>query len=270
MLDHLAPARRRVVLGASGLLTAAVLALVLAVVVPHLASSTPHLDPVAQDAQPPVLLVPGYGGGTAGLDVLAAALRREGRDVTVVHLAGDGTGDLRVQARVVQTAVRRVLAAGAPSVDLVGYSAGGITVRLWVQTYDGASVARRIVTLGSPHHGTDLASLGVDLAPSSCPVACHQLATDSDLIRQLDRGDETPAGPVWVSIWTTDDHVSTPPETARLDGALDFSVQQVCPGARVSHGQLPVSPTVIAMVEAELRPSSPELPGPEVCSATRP
>ncbi len=263
MLDHLAPARRRLVLGLLGLVAVAVLAVAAAVVVPRLGGSS--VDPVPQDAQPPVLLVPGYGGGTAGLDVLAAALRQEGREVTVVRLAGDGTGDLNVQAGVVQDAVRRVVDAGASSVDLVGYSAGGVTVRLWAKAYDGGSVARRIVTLGSPHHGTDLASLGADIAPSACPEACRQLATDSDLIRQLDRGDETPAGPRWVSIWTTDDQISTPPETARLDGALDFSVQQVCPAVDVTHGQLPENRVVIAMVEEQLRRTPPVLPGSEVC-----
>lgn len=263
MLDHLAPARRRVVLATVGVLAVALLTVLALVIAPQLGGAS--VDPVPQDAQPPVLLVPGYGGGTAGLEVLATALRGEGREVTVVHLAGDGTGDLNVQAGVVQDAVRRALAGGAGSVDLVGYSAGGVTVRLWANRYDGGSVARRIVTLGSPHHGTDLAALATDLAPRSCPAACRQLATDSDLIRQLNHGDETPAGPVWVSIWTTDDQISTPPETADLAGALDFSVQQVCPGVDVTHGQLPENAVVIAMVEDQLRRTPPALPGSAVC-----
>lgn len=261
MLDSLAPARRRLVLGVLGLLAVAVVAVTAVVVVPRIGGSDP-VDPVDQDARPPVLLVPGYGGGTAGLDVMADALRRSGRDVTVVHLAGDGTGDLRVQAAVLQ---RAVAAIGSRSVDIVGYSAGGVTARLWARTYDGGSVARRIVSLGSPQHGTELAALANDLAPGRCPAACRQLATDSDLLRDLNSGDETPDGPAWVSIWTTDDAISTPPDTASLAGALDFSVQQVCPGAQVSHGQLPESPVVIAMVEAQLRRTAPAVPGAEVC-----
>ncbi len=249
-------------LGVLGLAFVAVLAGVGSVVVPHLGGGSDHVDPVRQDAQPPVLLVPGYGGGTAGLDVLAAALRREGRDVTVVHLAGDGTGDLHRQAAVLERAVE---ATHGASVDVVGYSAGGVTVRLWVRRYDGGTVARRIVTLGSPQHGTDLAALANDLAPGDCPAACRQLATDSELLRELNADDETPAGPAWVSIWTDDDSISTPPQTASLAGALDFSVQQVCPHVRVTHGQLPENPVVIAMVEAQLRRGAPSLPGPEVC-----
>jgi len=262
VLDSLAPARRRLVLGVLGLAALAVLVATAAVVVPRLSASGDSVDPVSQDAQPPVLLVPGYGGGTAGLDVMAAALRQGGRDVTVVQLAGDGTGDLHEQAAVLQRAVEET---GSPSVDVVGYSAGGVTVRLWLREYDGGSVARRIVTLGSPQHGTDLAALANDLAPGRCPAACRQLATDSDLLRELNHGDETPEGPAWVSIWTTDDAISTPPDTASLAGALDFSVQQVCPGAQVSHGDLPESPVVIAMVEAQLRRTPPAVPGSQVC-----
>ena len=78
---------------------------------------------------------PGYGGGTAGLEVMARALRREGRDVTVVRLAGDGTGDLKRAGRACSSEpVRRT---GSPSVDVVGYSAGGVTVRLWVRGTTG-------------------------------------------------------------------------------------------------------------------------------------
>ena len=268
MLNSLSPARRRFVAGTVGLVV-----LVAAVVggtaaVRAVQGRGPDVTPVAQDAQPPVLLVPGYGGATDDLEPLAAALRAQGRDATIVSLAGDGTGDLRIQAGVLQTAVEAALRGGARSVDIIGYSAGGVTTRLWMQTYDGGSVARRIVTLGSPQHGSDLASLASDIAPDSCPEACRQLATDSDLMRSLNSGDETPEGPRWVSIWTTDDQVSLPPETAVLDGALDFSVQSICPSRRVTHGQLPNDPAVMAMVLTELRRTPPVIPPTSVCAAS--
>jgi triacylglycerol lipase len=267
VLDSLAPARRRLVVAL--LVAVALVAAVggTAAVVSAVGGRAAEVTPVPQDAQPPVLLVPGYGGGTAGLEVLAAALRRTGRDVAIVHLAGDGTGDLNVQADVLQTAVQAALRGGARSVDIVGYSAGGVTTRLWFRAHDGGSVARRIVTLGSPQHGTDLAALAIDFAPDSCPEACHQLATDSDLVRSLNSGDETPEGPRWVSIWTTQDRVSTPPETASLNGALDFSVQSICPGRPVTHGDLPSDPAVIAMVMAELRRTPPTVPPVSACAS---
>lgn len=267
MLSSLSPARRRFFAGTLGLVLLVGGALAGTAAVRALHGRSPQVAPVAQDSQPPVLLVPGYGGATSDLQPLASALHTLGRQATIVTLAGDGTGDLRVQAGVLQRAVQSALGRGAGSVDIVGYSAGGVTARLWMQAYDGGSVARRIVTLGSPQHGTDLASLASDIAPDSCPAACRQLATDSDLVRSLNAGDETPAGPRWVSIWTTDDRVSVPPETAVLDGALDFSVQSICPSRQVTHGQLPTDPAVMAMVVAELRRTPPALPPSSVCAA---
>jgi triacylglycerol lipase len=222
---------------------------------------------VAQDRPGPVFLVPGYGGGTAGLEQLAARLRDAGRDATVLHLPGDATGDLDAQAAVLDTAVRVALAGGAPSVDVVGFSAGGVVVRLWAAGRGGAAKARRIVTLGAPHHGTDLAAVAGLLAPGSCPVACRQLAPGSALITGLNRGDETPDGPDWVSIWTTDDQVVVPPDSARLDGARNVVVQRICPGRAVAHGQLPADTVVGGLVLRALAAGPFAAPKPADCTA---
>lgn len=203
---------------------------------------------VRQDKPGPVLLVPGYGGAAAGLDKLAIRLRAAGRQVSVLSLPGDGTGDLNAQADVLDTAVRQAMAGGAQSVDVVGYSAGGVVARIWARDHGGAARARRIVTLGSPHHGTDLAAVAGLLVPGSCPRACLQLEPGSNLITGLNRADETPDGPQWVSIWTSKDLVVSPPESARLVGARNVVVQQICPGRAVSHGQLPTDPVVDALV----------------------
>jgi triacylglycerol esterase/lipase EstA (alpha/beta hydrolase family) len=204
---------------------------------------------VAQDKPGPVLLVPGYGGGTGALDQLARRLTAAGRQATIVPLPGDGTGDLDAQAVTLGAAVDAALASGgAPSVDVVGYSAGGVVARIWARDHDGAARARRIVTLGSPHHGTDLAAVAGLLGPGSCPTACQQMAPGSDVISGLNAGDETPDGPEWISIWTSQDEVVSPPDTAHLDGARNVVVQRICPGRAVDHGQLPTDAMVDALV----------------------
>ena len=247
MFASLSPARRRLVLALVVVAVAAPAALaVLAFTARQDTGSAP------QDKPGPVLLVPGYGGSTTALSSLAARLRAEGRRATIVTLPDHGVGDLGRQAKTLDAAVRADLnSTGAASVDVIGYSAGGVVARLWARSDGGAAKARRIVTLGSPHHGTDVAAVG-EVVPGACPAACQELAPDSDLLNRLNAGDETPTGPQWVSIWTSVDEVVVPPDSARLAGALNIVVQDVCQGSTVAHGQLPTDPAVQGMVLAEL------------------
>ncbi len=201
----------------------------------------------AQDQPGPVILVPGYGGSTSALNVLASRIQATGRTATVLRLPGTGTGSLIADAALLNAAVDSDLRLGAPSVDVVGYSAGGVVALIWARRDDGAASARRIITLGSPFHGTQLAAAAEAMVPGACPAACQQLVPGSPLLDSLDVAD--PAGlPRWMSVWTTDDQVVTPPDSARLPGALDVQLQSVCPAASVSHSELPTSPAVIAMV----------------------
>jgi triacylglycerol lipase len=216
----------------------------------------------------PVLLVPGYGGSQATLSVLAGRIRATGRPATVLTLPGDGTGDLAVQAATLDGAVRAELARGAPSVDVVGYSAGGVVAWLWLVRYGGEHAARRIVTLGSPLHGARLAATGAALVPDACPPACQQLAPGSSLLRELDRT-PPPARLPWLSVWTTDDQTVQPPDSARLAGAVNVTVQSVCPDAHVAHGQLPTDPLVTGLVLRGIAAAPPVAPGPADCATLR-
>ncbi|GGM28805.1 esterase/lipase family protein [Dactylosporangium sucinum] len=213
----------------------------------------------AQDDPGAVLLVPGYGGNAAALDTLAVELRTGGRAVRVVALPDGGTGDLNGQADALDDAVTDALRQ-APSVDLVGYSAGGVVARLWFERFDGRHKARRIVTLGSPHHGARLAATGAATLPGACPTACQQLAPGSALLGALP--EPVPRPPQWLSVWSQQDQTVVPPDSARLAGAVDVDLQRYCPGLRVSHAELPVDPYVTTLVadalgRAAIRPPEP-------------
>lgn len=252
--------RSRLVAAAAVLLAAAGVALAVRVADPP--GEGPSGPPTQQPG--PVLLVPGYGGATGGLEVLATAIRAAGREATVVRLPGNGTGDLEESADALEDAVDAARAAGAPSVDVIGYSAGGLVARLHAR--DNPDDVRRVVTLGSPHHGTELAALGVAFSPESCPEACRQMAPGSDLLEELNADDETPDGPQWLALWTTQDQVVTPPDSARLDGAVNLAVQDLCPGLALGHDQLPTAPVVQRLVVQAL--SGPELLQPGACPTT--
>ena len=218
----------------------------------------------AQDRLGPVLLVPGYGGATTSLAELAARIRAAGRTATVLQLPGNGTGSLIADAAVLNSAVSQALERGAPSVDVIGYSAGGVVALIWAREDDGAARARRVITLGSPFHGTRLAAGAAGFVPGACPAACQQLVPGSALLTSLDVSDA--AGlPPWLSVWTADDQTVIPPDSARLAGAIDLSVQSLCPAARITHSQLPASPIVTAIVLQALHPGPLRQPSPVSC-----
>jgi len=188
-----------------------------------------------------VVLVPGYGGSQDGLRVLADRIRAAtGRETRVVTLPGNGTGDLQAQVAVLASV------AGSGSVDVIGFSAGGVVARLWVAR---GGTPRRVITLGSPLHGTRLAATGGAVVPDACPVACQQLAPGSALLSSLAR---EPVKTPWLSIWTEDDQTVVPPDSSRLEGAVNLPLQGLCPGVHVEHGELPTHPLSSAIVLSAL------------------
>jgi triacylglycerol lipase len=250
--------RRRIVLGG------AALAAVAAGAVAGALASRGQPAPVA--GRPgAVLLVPGYGGSTTSLDQLAARIRGTGRTAVVVPLAGDGTGDLRVQARVLDGYVNQVIGAGSGPVTVIGYSAGGVVAWLWDADYGGLGRAGKIITLGSPLHGARVAAVGAAYDPGQCPVACQQLAPGSALLTQLQ--ESPPARPPWLSLWSTGDQTVQPPDSARLAGAVNIPLQSICRGAHIAHSQLPTAPLVVGLVLRALDGSGVTVPPPGSCAA---
>ena len=143
--------------------------------------------------------------------------------------------------------VNQALRDGSGPVTVIGYSAGGVVAWLWDADFRAAGKVRRFITLGSPLHGANLAALGEAFVPGECPTACQQLVPGSALLTALQ---DSPAGrrPPWLSLWTTDDQVVQPPDSARLAGAVNVPLQSVCPGVSIQHGQLPTDPLVVGIV----------------------
>jgi hypothetical protein len=183
----------------------------------------------------------------------------------VVPLAGNGTGDLTVQARVLDGYVNQAIGAGSGPVTVIGYSAGGVVAWLWYVDYGGAARAGKIITLGSPLHGARVAAVGTGFDPGECPVACQQLAPGSALLTQLQQS--TQARPPWLSLWSTDDQTVQPPDSARLPGAVNVPLQSVCPAAVIQHSQLPTALLVVGLVLRALASSHLTAPPAGDCAA---
>jgi triacylglycerol lipase len=143
-----------------------------------------------------------------------------------------------------------------------------VVVRLWVVRHHGGHLARRVVTLGAPQHGTRLAAVGASLGTGLCPPACQQLIPGSTLLTDLER-DPVPAGLGWLSLWTADDETVTPPDSARLTGATNVELQSVCRDEVVRHGDLPTDPLVTGIVLRALSATPLVAPAAADCAALR-
>jgi triacylglycerol lipase len=221
--------------------------------------------PTLDTGRVPVILVHGFDSTPDSMGAIGDALRGRGREVVAVALPERGTGDVLVSARALDDAVA---ATGAAHVDLIAHSAGGVVVRSWLSRFGGEDIAEVVITLGSPHHGTELADLAGTAGPEACVDACAQLGRSSSFLADLNSDDETPGDISYTSIWTEFDNTVTPPDSAVLTGATNVRVQDVCPDSRLSHGDLVSDPLAIGIVIAVIE-SEPDVFGPSACSSIR-
>lgn len=204
---------------------------------------------VPQDRLGPVLLVPGRIADSDDLVDLQRRLYLSGRRALIVSVGTDVTGDLRRQARQVEETARGLVADGAPSVDVVGYGAGGIVTRIWLAD-GGADVARRVITLGSPHQGVAAEKLDSLVEERFCAVTCPQLTAGSPLLRALPA---TSGRMPWTNITTARDRV-VPAPAAVLPGALNVSLQSICTDDRSGHRGLTTDPLAVGVILRALAP----------------
>lgn len=159
----------------------------------------------------PVLLVHGFLCNHRVWDKVALALRQSGHPVLAVDLEPLFTS-IDDYAPLIERAVATLQAqTGAPQVVLVGHSMGGLTIRAWLRKY-GCQHAAKLITLGSPHHGTQ-ASQWVT-TPNGA-----QMKWRSDWLNELGHS-ETPAQRQLMQLALTHhDNIVHPQREQVLDGA---------------------------------------------------
>src|SRR5207245_1510703 len=109
------------------------------------------------DPHPPVVLLHGYAQHPANFLWLARRLERDGwRHLYAVAHTPVG-GDIERSARRLGETLDRVRrASGASRVDIVAHSMGGLVARAYIRARGHASGVGRLITLGTPHQGTEI------------------------------------------------------------------------------------------------------------------
>lgn len=108
----------------------------------------------------PVIVLHGYAMNRANFVPLAYRLSRAGLG-PIIGFEYWTLGRTAAAARQLGWFVHEVRAAtGATEVDLVGHSMGGVVGRYYVTFAGGDGIVKNLVTIGSPHGGTDLSRVG--------------------------------------------------------------------------------------------------------------
>ncbi len=118
----------------------------------------------------PVLLIHGYICNHRVWDKMALALQDAGHPALALDLEPLFTS-IDDYAAPIEQAVRHLQQqTGAAKVVLLGHSMGGLAIRAWMRAYGSASV-HQVITLGTPHQGTRIASFA--LTPNVAQMAWH-------------------------------------------------------------------------------------------------
>jgi len=186
----------------------------------------------------PLLLIHGYQCNRGFWFWLRAKLEAAGWTVAT-HSLEPVFADIDAYAAGIARRVDEVLAVtGARQVILVGHSMGGLACRAYLRRHGCEKVAR-LVTLGTPHHGTLLAPLG--LGPNA-----RQMRVDSGWLKALG----APLPPGSVSIYSCHDNYVFPQQAcSTLEGAANVAI------GGVSHIGMAFSPRVLDSLMEALEPS---------------
>jgi triacylglycerol lipase len=182
-------------------------------------------------AETPILLVHGIIDNHAIFTVLDRALRRRGFQTLATYDYGLFTQNIPRAALRLGEAIEQLSAAtGYERIHVIGHSLGGLIARYFVQRLGGDSRVHTLVTLGTPHQGTQLA-----WAASLLPLI-RQLTPGSPVIREL--AEPAPGCRTrFIAFFSDIDHLVVPGRNARIDHP-DLNVQNIA-ALGVGHLSMP-------------------------------
>jgi triacylglycerol esterase/lipase EstA (alpha/beta hydrolase family) len=182
-----------------------------------------------------------------------------------------GTGEIRNSAQELNAFVDKVRATtGAPEVDLVGHSQGGMMPRWYLKFLGGASEVNTLVGLSPSNHGTTVAGIGLlarffpggsQFTGALCP-ACEEQIVGSQFLAELNSGGDTVPGVEYTVIQTRYDQVVTPYTSAFLSGpnVKNILLQNQCILDLGDHLSMPYDHIAAADVLTALDPLHPRNP----------
>jgi pimeloyl-ACP methyl ester carboxylesterase len=197
----------------------------------------PPLVRGGDSARLPVLFLHGYACNRAAGWALVRGLRRRGETVWAPTLE-PVYGAIEEWVEPLASAIDSLRAAtGAARVVVVTHSMGGLAARAYLRAHGSGKLAQ-LMTLGSPHFGSEHARLGLG-------KNAREMEPGSAWLAELAR-DERGLGIPFISVYSHHDNLVAPQSSGAHPAARNV------PLAGVGHVTLLFSPEVRALVEQVL------------------
>ena len=189
----------------------------------------------ANPATLPVLLIHGYGCNSGYWHAMSKALNR----ANITHYAIDlepVLGGIDEYVPMIHEAMERICREnGGSKTVIVAHSMGGLAARAYLRDHGSSRIAK-VVTLGTPHHGTGLARFGVGLNTRQMRwTAGEQEGLPSAWLRKLAESEDESVYRLIVSIYSHHDNIISPQTSSHLDGARNIEFHGIGHVALASH-----------------------------------
>jgi pimeloyl-ACP methyl ester carboxylesterase len=138
-------------------------------------------------------------------------------------------------------------ACDTPKVIIIAHSMGGLVARAWRARLGGQSQLARLVTIATPHRGSQLARA----AAGRCAA---EMIPGSDWLARLEADEMLAPGTPPLCIFSWHDSLVAPQDSAQLPGANALTLE------RLGHLQLLLDPAVHRKVVAEITAARSESP----------
>ena len=189
----------------------------------------------------PVLFVHGYFSNRGYFHSIVPGLEKRGVAPIFTPNFPSAFNTIETFADALHAEIERVSAATAqPQLILVCHSMGGLAARTYLCDH-GAARVRKLITIGTPHHGTVIAHFGAG-------VNAVQMRPGSDYLLALHER-EGPGGPKvpTTSIYTPHDNLVAPQNSSLLPNARNIAI----PGR--GHVDILESKRLLELLVEELR-----------------
>lgn len=195
----------------------------------------------------PVLLIHGYGCNSGYWHWMSKALC----DAHITHYAVDMEpvfGSIDGYAPLVHEAVQRLISeSGHHSIVIVAHSMGGLAARAYLRDFGCEHVAK-VITLGTPHHGTTIANFGIGINCGEMNwLGRAEEGTSSEWLQKL-AATETPSlRAAILSIYSHHDNIVSPQISSHLPNAENIAI------SGIGHVALALDSSVQALVVEQIQ-----------------